>query len=236
MAGEMILISSHDGGEFQAYQPARADKFKGQRGPGVIIIQEVFGVTPWVKAISDHFAAHGYQVLAPDMFWRIEPNFSATFDDEEGVAKARGFLPLIDHDLAVQDIGSSADALRAMDGCNGKIAVAGFCLGGTLAYLSAARLNIDAAAVYYGTQVHEYLTEGGKIKCPTVFHMADHDDFIDDADVKEIFSALIGIPNIAIWTYDTGHGFTNWDRPGAYNKGLADKAHERTFATFDRLS
>lgn len=231
--GETIKVSAKDGGAFDAYL-AKPPSSSGAV-PGVIIIQEAFGVTQWIKAISDRFAAEGYLVAAPDFYWRFAPNFAASFDDEEAVAAARRYLKVIDHANAVDDIEAAADALKSMPECNGKIAVAGFCLGGTLAYLAAVRLDIDAAAAYYGTQIHDYLDEGSKLTCPTVFHMADHDSFIKDEDVKAIFQALIGIPNLAVWTYDTGHAFANWDRPGAYDKDLAEKAHARTFAVFDKL-
>ncbi|MEE2760572.1 MAG: dienelactone hydrolase family protein [Pseudomonadota bacterium] len=231
--GETIKMNARDGGTFDAYlaRPSAADS----PAPGVIIIQEAFGVTPWIKAITDRFAAEGYLAAAPDFYWRFAPSFSATFDDEDAVAEARQHLKVIDHTSAVDDIEAAADTLKSMDGCNGKIATAGFCLGGTLAYLAAVRLPIDAAAAYYGTQIHEYLDEGSKLNCPTLFHMADHDAFIRDEDVKEVFQALIGIPNLAVWTYDAGHAFANWDRPGAYNEELAEKAHGRTFATFGKL-
>jgi carboxymethylenebutenolidase len=233
MNGAAIKVNAKDGGEFDAYLSKPPDQ--AGKCPGVILLQEAFGVTPWIKAISDRFAAEGYLVAAPDMYWRFAPNFAADFNDEDAVATARRHLNTLDHDHAVDDIQSTIDALKAMADCNGKIAVAGFCLGGTLTYLAAVRLGIDAAAAYYGTQIHEYLEEGSKLTCPTLFHMADHDTFIEAADVKAIFQALIGIPNLAIWTYDTGHAFANWDRPGAYNEALAEKAHERTLAIFNNL-
>jgi carboxymethylenebutenolidase len=231
--GDTISVNAKNGGAFDVYL-AKPTASAGP-APGVIIIQEAFGVTPWIKAITERFAAEGYVAAAPDFYWRIAPNFAASFDDEEAVATARRHLGVIDHAAAVDDIDATSAALKSLPECNGKIAAAGFCLGGTLAYLAAVRLDIDAAAAYYGTQIHEYLDEGSNLSCPTLFHMADHDDFIRDEDVKEIFQALIGIPNLAVWTYDTGHAFANWDRPGAYDEELAEKAHARTFAVFDKL-
>ena len=95
--------------------------------------------------------------------------------------------------------------------------------------------HTEQALAYYGTQIHDYLDEGSKLTCPTLFHMADHDSFIKDEDVKAIFQALFGIPYLAVLTYDTGHAFANWDRPGVYDEDLAEKAHARTFAVFDKL-
>ena len=231
--GETISVNAKDGGAFDVYL-AKPPVTSGP-APGAIIIQEAFGVTPWLKAITERFAAEGYVAAAPDFYWRFAPNFAASFDDEEAVAAARRHLGVIDHAAAVDDIETTSGALKAMVECNGRIAAAGFCLGGTLAYLAAVRLYIDAAAAYYGTQIHEYLNEGSNLTCPTLFHMADHDDFVREEDVKEIFQALIGIPNLAVWTYDTGHAFANWDRPGAYDEELAEKAHARTFAVFEKL-
>ncbi len=231
--GETISVNAKDGGAFDVYL-AKPPVTSGP-APGVIIIQEAFGVTLWLKAITERFAAEGYVAAAPDFYWRFAPNFAASFADEEAVAAARRHLGIIDHAAAVDDIEATSGALKAMAECNGRIAAAGFCLGGTLAYLAAVRLDIDAAAAYYGTQIHEYLNEGSNLTCPTLFHMADHDDFVREEDVKEIFQALIGIPNLAVWTYDTGHAFANWDRPGAYDEELAEKAHARTFAVFEKL-
>ena len=108
-------------------------------------------------------------------------------------------------------------------------------MGGTLAYLAAARLPVDAAVAYYGTSIHKYLDEGSKVKCPLTLHLGDKDHTYKPEDAKEIHAALIGIPHVSIWRYDTGHAFANSDLPSLYSKEHAEKAHGRTVALLGQL-
>ena len=121
--GETISVNAKDGGAFDVYlaKPTASRR----PAPGVIIIQEAFGVTTWLKDITDRFAAEGYVAAAPDFYWRFAPNFAAGFDDEEALATARRHLQTIDHAAAVDDIDATSGALKSMDECNGKIATAG---------------------------------------------------------------------------------------------------------------
>ncbi|MDA0240452.1 MAG: dienelactone hydrolase family protein [Proteobacteria bacterium] len=231
MTGQTITVSATDGGEFSAYVALP----KGPPGPGIIMFHEIFGVTNWIKESADMFAEQGYCVAAPEMYWRLEPNFIADHNDPEQREKGLKYRGALNHDLAIDDIASMITKLKTMPECNGKIGVVGFCLGGTLAYLSAARLEIDAAVAYYGTQIHEFLDEGKNIKCQTVFHMGKNDDHVPEELLNKIHAALIGIPNIAIYLYDAGHAFSNTHRPDYYLKEASRKAHSRTFDVFDGL-
>ena len=231
MSGQQIKISASDGGEFDAYlalpnlPPA----------PGIVMLHEIFGVTDWVRETADLFAEHGFCVAAPDMFWRLEPNFVGDHRDSEQREKGIRYKQSIDHDKAMNDIAAVISGLKSMPECNGKVGVTGFCTGGTLTYLAAARLDIDAAVAYYGTQIHEFLGEGKNITCPTVFHMGDKDDHVPQELPNMIRAALIGIPNIAIHMYEAGHAFANTDRLDHYSEVASQKAHARTFDLFDEL-
>jgi carboxymethylenebutenolidase len=238
MAGEMIQIAAKEGKSFAAYlsKPPQGGPGNGHgKVPGIVMCQEMLGVTPWLKSMADRIAAEGYLVIAPDIFWRFHPGFVGNHGDKDDYDKAWSYLRNLDYDLAVQDVADCADALKAMPGCNGKIGVVGFCMGGTIAYLAAARLPVDAAVSYYGTGVHHYVNEGGKIACPLTLHMGDKDHTLKPEDVHEIYAALIGIPHISVWRYDTGHAFANSDVPSLYSKEHAEKAHERTLSLFGRL-
>lgn len=230
-SGEMIEIAAKDSGTFNAYCAKPADG----TGPGIVLIQEIFGITDWIKKMADRFAAQGYVVIAPDMFWRMDPDFVADPSKQEELEKAFGFLQTVDHDKAVEDIDAALSALKALPECNGKVAVSGFCLGGTFTYLAAARLDIDAAIAYYGTQIHEYLDEGKNVTCPMLFHMGEHDDTFSVEDRNKIHGALIGKPNISIYMYDAGHAFANSARPDVHNLAAAEAAHERSFKLLDTL-
>ncbi len=135
MAGQQIKIAASDGGEFDAYLalPPRSP------APGIIMLHEIFGVTDWIRETADYFAAQGFCVAAPDMFWRLEPNFAGDHRDADQTATGRRYKEMIDHGKAVDDIAAVASKLKSMAECNGKIGVTGFCTGGTLTYLNYAR-------------------------------------------------------------------------------------------------
>lgn len=231
MTGQQIKISASDGGEFDAYLalPTEAS------APGIVMLHEIFGVTDWIRETADLFAEHGFCVAAPDMFWRLEPNFIADHRDPAQIEKGRRYKQLIDHDKAVKDIAAVISSLKSMLKCNGKVGVTGFCTGGTLTYLAAARLDIDAAVAYYGTQIHEFLGEGKNITCPTVFHMGDEDDHVPQELPSMLRAALAAIPDITIYMYEAGHAFAHTGRQDHYSELASRKAHARTFDLFDKL-
>ena len=175
MLGQMITIPASDGGEFGAFQSLSADT---DPVPGIVLLHEIFGVTGWIKDTADMFAQQGFCVVAPDMFWRLQPNFVADFNIPEQRQAGMRHKANIDHGKAVDDIAAAMAHLKALPECNGRIGVTGFCTGGTLAYLAATRLKPDAAAPYYGTQIHGCLDEGKNIACPTIFHMGTQDDHV----------------------------------------------------------
>ena len=232
MTGEMIDIASKDGRTFSAYlsQPTAG------KGPGVVMIQEIFGISPWLKETADDFAARGYVVIVPDFFWRLEPGFVADPAIESQRMKGFEYRSRLDHPKAVDDVGSCLAALGAEPRCNGKLAVVGFCLGGTFAYLSSTRLPIAAAVSYYGTQIHEYLEEGDKVGCPLLLHMAEHEDNFPPEDTVRIRGALGDTPNVTVHMYDTGHAFANSGRADKYDQASAELAHQRTFELLVSLS
>lgn len=231
MAGQQIKISASDGGEFDAYLalPPRSP------APGIIMLHEIFGVTDWIRETADYFAAQGFCVAAPDMFWRLEPNFAGDHRDADQTATGRRYKQLIDHGKAVDDIAAVASKLKSMAECNGKIGVTGFCTGGTLTYLAAARLDLDAAAAYYGTQIHEFLDEAKNIACPAIFHMGDRDDRVPQDLPDRVRAAVAGMPNITTHLYDAGHAFAHSGRKDLYSEAASRQAHARTFDLFNKL-
>lgn len=238
MTGRQIKISAMDGGEFDAYLAKPTAPSSGAdpaSGPGIIMLHEIFGVTDWIRETADLFADHGFCVVAPDMFWRMEPNFDGDHDSAEQTAQGRQFKADIDHEKAMDDLSAVIAALNTMPECNGKIGVTGFCTGGTMTYLAAARLKLDAAAAYYGTEIHKFLDEGKNISCPAIFHMGDKDDRVPENTPDLLREALTGVPHIAFHMYDAGHAFANTHRPDYLSQAAADAAHARTFELFDGL-
>lgn len=231
MVGETVSIDAHDGRRFSAY----LTKPSGGVGPAVMILNEGFGLTRWTKSIADRFAARGYLACAPELYWRTHPGLVAEPNDQENVQIAIEQMTNIDRDLAIEDIAAAIASIRGMPESSDKLAVAGFGLGGTLAYLAAARLEIDATAAYYGSDIHQFVNEGRHLDHPIVFHLADRDETNSESDRKRIFAALIGIPHVSIYSYDAGHAFTNSDRKNCYDADAAEQAHARTFAVLDTL-
>src|SRR6266852_1458882 len=140
MAGKTIPIRTGDGGTFSGYL---ATPSSGS-GPGLLLLQEIFGVNHHIRALADLYAEEGYVVLAPDLFWRIKPGIELGYSDED-FKTALDYYGRFDADQAIGDAGDALKTLRANAACNGKAGALGFCLGGKLAYLAAARLPVDAA-------------------------------------------------------------------------------------------
>lgn len=225
MTGRWIEIAAEDGGKFEGYlslPPTGA-------GPGLVLVQEIFGVDATMRGMADMFAAEGYAVLVPDLFWRFEPHIEIPFDDA-GLKRAFGYYETYDYDVGVRDIGSAIAALRGMDCCNGAMAVSGFCMGGTFAYLAATRLEIDAAVGYYGTMIHKYLGEAGKVRCPLLLHFGEKDHTTPPDILSKITDALGKRERVRIEVYPGAqHAFANPMRP-SYDAAAAKLAHSRTLA------
>src|ERR1039458_7444655 len=131
MNGRSASITASDGGKFSGYLSLP----KSAKAPGVVIVQEIFGVNDHIREVVDEYAGEGYLALAPAMFWRIEPNVQLGYRPEE-VQKARAYRPRFNIDLGVRDIESAIKTLRAMPECDSKVAVVGYCFGGLMAYLT----------------------------------------------------------------------------------------------------
>lgn len=230
MAGRWVTVKAKDGGSFKAYLAAPE---KGS-GPGIVLLQEIFGVNGYIRGVADYYAEEGYVVLAPDLFWRIEPGIELGFSEEER-KQAFAYRAKLDVGKAVEDIGATIAALRAIPECKGKIGAIGFCLGGLLAYLSAARLGVDCAVSYYGVGIEEALGEAAKITCPMVLHIAEKDKWTPPEVVNAIKRAFEGRPEIEIYVYPgVDHAFS---RKGGsnFNKPAAMMAHSRSIALFRKV-
>lgn len=232
MSGERIDITADDGGTFGAYLALPPDN---RPAPGIVLLHEIFGVTDWIRETVDLFADRGFCVIAPEMFWRLEPDFVADHNDPAQRERGIQHKAALDHGKAIADIAAVIARLKSLPECNGRIGATGFCTGGTLAYLTAARLNIDAAVAYYGTQIHEFLDEGKNISCPTIFHMGDRDGHVPPDIADQVRMATADVPDIEIHLYGAGHAFAHSGRPDHYVAEASDLAHARTFAFFDRL-
>lgn len=169
-----------DDGVFDAY---RADP-QHTPAPGIVVLQEIFGINDNIRTLSDRLAAAGYVVLAPDMFWRIERRFERK--DESGLADGMARVQKLDFEKAAGDLAATVAHLRALPECDGRVGAVGFCLGGTLAFLTAAVAGADAAVSYYGSGTAGQLHLLERISCPLLFHYGDNDPYIPEEQIAAV--------------------------------------------------
>jgi carboxymethylenebutenolidase len=226
MGGTEIRIKAADSGDFMGYLATP----EGGSGPGIVVIQEIFGVNAVMRKITDDLAAQGYLALCPDLFWRQEPGIQITDQTEEHWARAFELFQGFDLDKGVQDLDSTIERLRALDGCSGKVGTVGYCLGGRLALLSATRTQSDASVGYYGVMLHEHT--GERINNPCLLHIATQDEFASDEQRAAVHAAWDNDPKVELHDYlGREHAFA---RVGGvhFHRGSADLAAERTLAFF----
>lgn len=227
MSGKEITINTTDG-PFGGYlaTPASAS------GAGIVVIQEIFGINKFVRAVADRYAAHGYFALAPDLFWRIEPRVQLDDRDPAQFQRALDLMGKFNIDLGIKDIEAAIRHLRGEEHCQ-RVGAVGYCLGGQLAYLTAARTDVDASVGYYGISLQEKLGEAANIRKPLMLHIAGKDQYVPPAAQAKIIDGLKANPNVMIHVYpEMDHAFA---RMGGehYDRANAELADGRT-ATFFR--
>lgn len=219
-----LTIPSKEGPLFSAY--LALPKAEKSNGSIVIVLQEIFGVNHSIRETCDQFAKLGFIACAPDMFWRIKPYLDLGYDEKDREIGLQCYQQF-NIELALQDIASTIQALKKRKDVTGKVIVLGFCLGGKLAYLTAAQNEVDAAVCYYGGGIHEHLDKAKDIHCPIQFHFGGDDAHISAKNVGAIREAFKGSAQAEIYVYpDAEHAFSNPDRP-SYHKASADEAHTR---------
>ena len=164
-----LTVRAADGsGEFKAYCALPASG----SGPGVVVLQEIFGINHFMREVCDSYAAKGFVSVCPDLFWRIEPGVELTDKTQAEWDRAfelmNAFLPLFEKGVA--DIQATISALREHEACTGKVGAVGFCLGGSLAYASACFTDVDAASGYYPVQIENSLDSASNIRKPLILH------------------------------------------------------------------
>jgi carboxymethylenebutenolidase len=227
MSGKTITIKGGDG-DFTGYLATPG----AGRGPGIVVIQEIFGVNEVMRSLADDFAARGYFALVPDLFWRLEPGVQLTDKSDAEWKRAFDLMGRFDQAKGVVDVQSTITQLRKTDGCSGKTGTVGYCLGGLLAYLAATRTDTDASVGYYGVNIQEKLGEAGNIKKPLMLHIAGKDQFVPPEAQKKVIDGLKSNSHVTIHTYpEMDHAFA---RPGGahYDKANAELANGRTSTFF----
>lgn len=231
MSTETIALSGAGGGTydgFLALPPAGSPP-----APAIVIVPSVFGLTEGLRGTVERFAALGYLVLVPDVFWRTHPGPLGTHEPERSQALAR--MEAFDRELGLADLQIALDTMRARPECNGKAAVMGYCFGGRYAYLALTRLGADAAVSFHGVGIGEHLDEANKVRAPLSFHFGDEDSWAPLEEVKQIKGALEGYATAMIYRYPGAkHGFAQVGS-AAYDAEVCALAEKRAFETLATL-
>ena len=200
----------------------------GGSGPGLVLWQEIFGVNEHIRAVAEQYALAGFVVLAPDTFWRQAPRVELGYagaDRDQAIMLMQGYAG----EQALADIAGAVKTLRARPEVTGRVGAIGYCMGGRLAYLSAATAGVDAAVAYYGGGIHLQLERAAAITCPVQFHYAEHDDNIPLDAVERVRAAMAGKgAEVHLYAGST-HGFNCWAR-GSYHAASAALAHGRSLS------
>ena len=217
--GETIhLTSRFDGFEIAAYHAWPSDARRG----GLVLVQEIFGVTDHIRELCDGFAVDGYEVIAPSFYDRLAPGFQADYSPAS-IDQGKELSQATPWDQVQGDMQAAIDALP------GPVFVTGFCWGGAAAWLAACRCEgLAAAACFYGRRISELLDETPQV--PTILHFGKTDASIPPEAVEAIRETH---PDLPVFLYDAGHGFVS-DRRADYDADCARLARLRTLAHFSR--
>jgi carboxymethylenebutenolidase len=211
--GEFTTLMARDGHEFNAWLTAPK---QGARG-ALVICQEIFGVNHHIRTLADGFAAAGYLTIAPCLFDRIRRGIELGYGEAD-TKEGRGYRLQIPKEKTLLDLGASINVIKHA----GRVAMVGYCWGGTLAYIAACELPVACAVAYYGGQIKEQLAKSPKR--PVLYHFGEKDPYIPLPDIEKIRAAD---PTGVFHLYPADHGF-NCEERGSYDAASAALARERT--------
>jgi carboxymethylenebutenolidase len=204
---------------------------EGAPKAAIIVIQEIFGVNPGIRQKCDKLAADGYLALAPDLFWRLAPEISLDPDVELEFAQALDLMGQFNQDAGIRDIQAAINFLREAEG-TAKVGCVGYCLGGRLAYMTAARTSIDASVGYYGVGIDGLLHEKEAIAHPLLLHIPTADGFVPRETQAAMHEGLDDHPRVTIYDYEgLDHGFAT-ETGMRRDEAAATLADSRTAAFF----
>jgi len=216
--GTMIDLQAADGHSLKAYLAEPEARPRG----GIVVVQEIFGVNSHIRSVTDGYAADGYLAIAPAMFDRVQRGYESGYTQPE-IQVGIGLMQKIGWDDALKDVSAAAEAVKHA----GEVGIVGYCWGGAVAWLAAARIPGLAAAVpYYGGAIPSLNNE--QPKCPTLLHFGEKDASIPIEKSRAVVQAH---PDVTAHFYAAGHGF-NCDQRGSYDAEAAKLARERTLEFF----
>lgn len=213
--GEQVKLKSEDGHELNAYVATPAS----DPIAALVVVQEIFGVNAHIRSVADEYARDGFLTVAPALFDRAERGVELGYDGED-IQKAMALRKKLNLDDMLKDTSAAIEYARRRVGK--KTGVIGYCLGGSIAWLAACKLNVDAAVGYYGGLIPQYA--GEQPRCPVMLHFGRKDQHIPEEAVAKIKESH---PEVPVFLYDAGHGF-NCDARASYDAASARQARERS--------
>ena len=225
-----ITIDTLDGkGRFDTYvaEPASTPR------AAIVVIQEIFGVNAGIRSKCDRLAADGYFALAPDLFWQIAPGVELDPDVPDQMQRALDLMGQFDQDAGIRDIEATIRTARGMLAKGGKVGVVGYCLGGLLAFMTAARTDVDASVGYYGVGIDGLLGEAHAIAHPVLLHIPQEDHFVDKDAQARMHAGLDDHAKVTLFDYPgEDHGFATefGQRRSDESANLADQRTASFFA------
>ena len=217
--GDFIRLRADDAHELDAYVARPSSMPKA----GLVIAQEIFGVNSHIRGVADGYAADGYLAIAPALFDRVERAVELGYQPDD-VTRGREIRGKIAWDQVALDVAPAIEQVQS----TGKVGVVGYCWGGSVAWLAACRLDLDAAVCYYGGNIHELRNETPR--CPVMMHFGEEDQAIPLDQVEAVRKLH---PKAIVHLYPAGHGF-NCDQRGSYHAASAKLARERTLKFFGK--
>ena len=227
MTTETVLLAQEGPRFFDAYLSSPVAGNAGRK-PAILILSEMFGINGPMRALADGWAARGHAAMVPNVFWRSQVTSTQGYDNpERQVAFDR--LKTFDFQQIPLDLKLAVARLRAAPACSGKVVAVGFCAGGTLAWLAAARSDVDAAAAFYALGIGDFLADAPSIRVPVQLHYGRNDPHVPMAEIDKVLGATKGHASVVPHLYEAGHSFFNSVRP-TYDAAAAKLAGERVDA------
>jgi carboxymethylenebutenolidase len=231
---ESVQIEAVGGGRFAAYL-AVPDQ---PRSPGLILIHYICGVNRMMRQIADGFAREGFLTIVPDLFWRQKPGVQLNNDpahpSQEETALALKLNSDFNDEAGIEDLKVCLRWLRADDRCTGRAGVLGYCLGGRMAYLMAARSDADVCVGYYGVDIKRHLEESNQVRQQLMLHFASNDEHCLADERNRIYAALEHKPNVKLWTYDGARHQFALSGSRTFDKDAAVQADQRSIAFLNK--
>ena len=211
--GQDIKVKAADGKEFVAYQALP----EGGRGPGLLVIQEIFGVNSHIRQVVDTYAELGFVATAPDVFFRQKPNLNIGYSEAE-MGEGFGYYQKMDWEEATNDLAAVVTQMRDMDSVVAKVGSVGYCMGGNLSFRLAAQGAVDAAVCYYPGGIDGVIDRAANLRTPLLINFGEKDSHIATAVVEQVQAALAEKRNTQVCVYKGAeHGF-NCDQRGSYDR------------------